>query len=165
MKILLCTYTLQQYEIYPFSCPGMLGSELNTVYLCTPCIFDRLHAETENGIVELVDWPFTFLELWDDCHVHGFGKGLRQPSNITTSRWNCLPFLLEMTQIWSNGGICTEGSSRCVTLLHKHIYVLQWLLPASSECPAKHAVYLHDSDCKWARTTLKNLFSFAKIKR
>jgi hypothetical protein len=32
MNILLCTYTFQQYEIYPFSCPGMLRSELNTLW-------------------------------------------------------------------------------------------------------------------------------------
>jgi hypothetical protein len=30
---------------------------------------------------------------------------------------------------------------------------------------SKDAVYFHDSDCKWTRTTPKNLFFFEKIKR
>jgi hypothetical protein len=33
INILFCTCTFQQQEIYPFSCPGMLLSELNTLYV------------------------------------------------------------------------------------------------------------------------------------
>jgi hypothetical protein len=31
-NVLLCTYTFQQFEICPFSCPGTLQSELSTLY-------------------------------------------------------------------------------------------------------------------------------------
>jgi hypothetical protein len=33
MNILLCTYTFQQSEVSPFSCPGMPRSELSTLYM------------------------------------------------------------------------------------------------------------------------------------